>query len=206
MPGKVSVVRPGLIVGPRRSHRSVHVLAGARCARRRSARPGLSRRPHPAHRRPRPGRVPRPADRRQDDRSVQCSRTGQAADDGPDARGVQKAAQSDAAFTWADAEFLEKQGVHAWSDMPAWVPTAGDTAGFAKISNAREQSRQGLSFLPITDTAKATLEWFRTLPEARASKAPCRNLARTRDQSARGMEGPGRQAVNSCRRRRWTHP
>jgi 2'-hydroxyisoflavone reductase len=80
-----------------------------------------------------------------------------------------KAAASDASVTWADAEFLEKQGVHAWSDMPAWVPSRGESAGFAKISNTRA-IRAGLTFRGIDDTAKATLEWFRTLPESRRSK------------------------------------
>jgi 2'-hydroxyisoflavone reductase len=72
-------------------------------------------------------------------------------------------------FTWVDADFLEKQGVHAWSDMPAWVPNGGETAGFAKVSNARA-IKAGLTFRPIADTAKATLEWFRSLPEDRRTK------------------------------------
>jgi 2'-hydroxyisoflavone reductase len=76
---------------------------------------------------------------------------------------------SDATFTWADAEFLAKQGVHAWSDMPAWVPSGGETAGFARVSNARAIAA-GLAFRPIADTARATLDWFRTLPEDRRSK------------------------------------
>ncbi len=80
-----------------------------------------------------------------------------------------EAARSDATFTWANAEFLEEQGVHAWSDMPAWVPSSGETAGFARVSNARA-IKAGLAFHPITDTAKATLDWFRTLPEDRRSK------------------------------------
>ena len=78
-------------------------------------------------------------------------------------------AKSDATFTWADADFLEKQGVHAWSDMPAWVPSTGETAGFAKVSNTRAINA-GLTFLPIADTARATLDWFRSQPEARRSK------------------------------------
>jgi len=80
-----------------------------------------------------------------------------------------EASGSDATFTWADAEFLEKQGVHAWSDMPAWVPAGGETAGFAKVSNARAV-QAGLTFRPIGDTARATLDWFKTLPEARRQK------------------------------------
>jgi 2'-hydroxyisoflavone reductase len=80
-----------------------------------------------------------------------------------------EADRSDATFTWVDAKFLEMQGVHPWSDMPAWVPSAGETAGFAKVSNARAL-KAGLTFHPIVDTAKATLDWFRTLPEDRRSK------------------------------------
>ncbi|MFO0890071.1 MAG: NAD-dependent epimerase/dehydratase family protein [Isosphaeraceae bacterium] len=80
-----------------------------------------------------------------------------------------EASKSDATFTWADAGFLEKQGVQPWSDMPAWVPAQGETAGFAKVSNARAV-KAGLSFRPIADTARATLDWFQTLPEARRKK------------------------------------
>ena len=65
--------------------------------------------------------------------------------------------------------FSQKQGVHAWSDMPAWVPSSGETAGFAKVSNARAL-KAGLTFLPIADTAKATLDWFSTQPADRRAK------------------------------------
>jgi 2'-hydroxyisoflavone reductase len=78
-------------------------------------------------------------------------------------------ARSDASFAWADAAFLEEHGVQPWSDMPVWVPNGGETAGFAKVSNARAL-KAGLAFRPIDDTAKATLEWFSALPEARRSK------------------------------------
>ncbi len=80
-----------------------------------------------------------------------------------------RAAQSNATFTWADAEFLTKEGIHAWSDMPVWVPSSGETAGFAKVSNARAL-KAGLTFLPIEETAKATLDWFSTQPAARRAK------------------------------------
>jgi 2'-hydroxyisoflavone reductase len=79
------------------------------------------------------------------------------------------ASGSNATFTWATADFLEKQGVHAWSDMPAWVPSTGETAGFARVSNARAL-RAGLTFRPITDTARATLDWFKSLPDDRRGK------------------------------------
>ena len=74
-----------------------------------------------------------------------------------------------ATFTWADAAFLDAQKVEAWSDMPVWVPPTGDSAGFARTSNARAVAR-GLAFRPVADTVKATLDWFRTLPADRQAK------------------------------------
>jgi 2'-hydroxyisoflavone reductase len=75
----------------------------------------------------------------------------------------------DASLTWADAEFLAKQNVQAWSDMPVWVPPSGDTAGFAKVNFARAR-KAGLKFRPIDDTVKVTLDWFKSQPEERRAK------------------------------------
>ena len=74
-----------------------------------------------------------------------------------------------ATFTWADAAFLEEQKVAPWSDMPVWVPPVGDGAGFARTSAAKAIAA-GLTFRPIEETAEATLDWFRTLPAERQSK------------------------------------
>jgi 2'-hydroxyisoflavone reductase len=79
------------------------------------------------------------------------------------------ASGSDAKFVWGDWAFLQSEKVSPWSDMPAWVPSEGEYAGFAKISNARAV-KAGLTFRPILDTAKDTLAWFKTLPEERRSK------------------------------------
>jgi 2'-hydroxyisoflavone reductase len=169
MPGKVAVVRPGLIVGPedptdRFTYWPVRVARGGEVLA-----PGA------------------PADPIQlidvrdlgeflvrliDDRT-----TGVFNALGPDRtltmgrtlEACKQVAGSDATFTWVDADFLEKQDVHAWSDMPAWVPNGGETAGFAKVSNARA-IKAGLTFRPIVDTAKATLDWFRSLPDDRRTK------------------------------------
>ncbi|QDV39452.1 NAD-dependent epimerase/dehydratase family protein [Tautonia plasticadhaerens] len=80
-----------------------------------------------------------------------------------------EAAGSDATFTFVPARFLAEQGVSAWSDMPAWVPAEGDTAGFARVSNAKAIG-VGLGFRPIVETARATLEWFEAQPEERRSR------------------------------------
>lgn len=73
---------------------------------------------------------------------------------------------SDATFTWIDAAFLEQQKVGAWSDMPVWVPPAGEMEGFARVSIARALE-SGLAFRPVDDTVRDTLAWWKTEPEER---------------------------------------
>lgn len=80
-----------------------------------------------------------------------------------------EAAGSDATFTFVPAAFLAEHGVSPWSDMPAWVPAEGDTAGFARVSHAKAIAA-GLRFRPIVETARATLEWLESQPEDRRSK------------------------------------
>jgi len=75
-----------------------------------------------------------------------------------------------ARLTWVDADFLDKQGVEGWSEMPMWLDPKGDYAGFGTLSNARAV-KAGLSFRPIGDTAKDTLAWLETLPEDQRAKA-----------------------------------
>ncbi|MBP7147885.1 MAG: SDR family oxidoreductase [Acidobacteria bacterium] len=79
------------------------------------------------------------------------------------------ASGSNATFTWVPAEFLEQQQVAPWSDMPVWLPPTGETAGFAKVSNERAAAR-GLTFRPIGATVKDTLAWWKSLPAERRSK------------------------------------
>lgn len=82
---------------------------------------------------------------------------------------VRTATGSDAKFVHADAKFLAEHGVAMWSDLPAWVPGTGETAGFARVSHARA-SQAGLTFRPVTETAADTLAWYKDQPEARRSK------------------------------------
>jgi 2'-hydroxyisoflavone reductase len=169
MPGKVAVVRPGLIVGPedptdRFTYWPVRVARGGEVLA-----PGSPDDPiQVIDVRDLGGFLVRLIDDRTTgvfnalgpDGTLTMGRTLEA---------CKHVAASDATFTWVDAAFLEKQGVQPWSDMPAWVPNGGDSAGFAKVSNARA-IKAGLTFRPIADTARATLEWFRTLPEDRRSR------------------------------------
>jgi len=80
--------------------------------------------------------------------------------------GIRAVTTGPVSFQWIPADFLEEMGIRPWSDMPAWFPPHGRTAGFARMSNARAMGA-GLTFRPLAVTAEATLEWFLGLPEER---------------------------------------
>ncbi len=80
--------------------------------------------------------------------------------------GVRAATTSGPRLHWAPADFLEKQKVSPWSDMPVWIPTAGEDAGFSRRSNQRAMAA-GLTFRPLAQTALDTLGWFKALPAER---------------------------------------
>ncbi|TVQ59829.1 MAG: NAD-dependent epimerase/dehydratase family protein [Phycisphaerales bacterium] len=73
---------------------------------------------------------------------------------------------SDARFVWADAAFLTEQGVAPWSQMTVWIPPVGGSAGFSRRSNARAVAA-GLTFRTVDDTVRATLAWFNEQPAER---------------------------------------
>lgn len=82
---------------------------------------------------------------------------------------VGKAVKSDAKLTWIPADFLAAQNVRMWSDMPVWIPEQGETAGFHRRDVSRAQAA-GLTYRPLATTAADTLAWFRTLPAERQAK------------------------------------
>lgn len=62
-------------------------------------------------------------------------------------------------FTWADTDFLAGHGVNPWQQMPVWIP--GDRQTYTNIDRSIEA---GLVCRPLADTARDTLEWHRTRP------------------------------------------
>ena len=84
--------------------------------------------------------------------------------------GIKSVTTSDAKFTWVPAEFLAEQKVRAWSEMPVWQPAMGATLGFMQV-NCQKAYAAGLTFRPLADTAKSTLDWYKTRPAAEQEKA-----------------------------------
>jgi len=91
----------------------------------------------------------------------------------------QRAAKTKSSVTWAPADFLEAQKVSAWQDMPAWIPARGEYAGFGRTSVAKARAA-GLQQRPLRETVRATLDWWRALPEERRAK-PKAGIAAARE-------------------------
>jgi 2'-hydroxyisoflavone reductase len=71
--------------------------------------------------------------------------------------------------TYVPAEFLEAQEVAPWSDMPVWLPAKGDEAAFAGTSNKAAVAR-GLKITPLKKTVNDTLAWHLTRPTEEREK------------------------------------
>jgi 2'-hydroxyisoflavone reductase len=92
---------------------------------------------------------------------------------------IQAATQTDAAFTWVPSDFLAREQVAPWSDMPAWVPADGDMAGMMR-TDIRRALAAGLTFRPLAETVRDTLAWYDALPQERR-KQPRAGLASDRE-------------------------
>lgn len=85
-----------------------------------------------------------------------------------------------ATITWVDNQFLEDQGVDGWTDLPMWLAPEGEYAGFGTRANARAIAA-GLRFRALADTAADTLAWARALPADAPAKLRSSGLARDRE-------------------------
>jgi 2'-hydroxyisoflavone reductase len=67
------------------------------------------------------------------------------------------------------AEFLEEQKVAPWSEMPVWLPAKGDEAAFAGTSNKAALAK-GLEITPLKKTVDDTLAWHLARPAEEQEK------------------------------------
>ena len=76
---------------------------------------------------------------------------------------------SGARAVWADEQALLDAGVEPWSELPLWVGEGADPkeAGFMQISSARAIA-EGLAFRPLEEIVRDTIEWDREHPEFRS--------------------------------------
>ena len=68
---------------------------------------------------------------------------------------IRRVARAQAEFIWASEEFLEKQQVAAWSEMPLWLPEKYN--GIFEIKNDKAIA-DNLNFRPLAKTIKSVLD------------------------------------------------
>jgi 2'-hydroxyisoflavone reductase len=67
---------------------------------------------------------------------------------------------------WIDAKVLEENGTQIGADLPIWIPDDEKMGGFARVSNAKAVAT-GLVTRPTADTVRDLLKWFHEQPEPR---------------------------------------
>jgi 2'-hydroxyisoflavone reductase len=77
-------------------------------------------------------------------------------------------AEVPATLIHADEQFLNERAVRPWRDLPVWIPLS-QGAGQGRVSNRRAVAA-GLTFRPLGDTGRETLDWFRSLPAERRAR------------------------------------
>lgn len=94
--------------------------------------------------------------------------------------GIRAVTSSEVSFTWVPVELLREFDVGAWMEMPVWLYPSPETAGFTTW-DAGKAMAAGLTFRPLADTARDTLEWWEAGParqrELRTGLAPDKEAA-----------------------------
>jgi 2'-hydroxyisoflavone reductase len=169
MPGKVTVIRPGLIVGPRdKTDRFTYWPARVKKG----------------------GKVLAPGDgsdfiqfidvRDLSEWMVHCAEQTivgvyNAQSNGSDITIKQlldscvKTINPKAELVWVPTSFLESQEVAPWQEMPTWIPAQGDYAGSGMMSSKKAYDK-GLKQRNLDMIVKDCYQWFTTLPQERQAK------------------------------------
>lgn len=78
---------------------------------------------------------------------------------------------SDARFTWIDDRRLVDAKVEPWSELPLWIPEDDPAFGGMLLgSNARARAA-GLRARPLADTVRDTLAWAQS-PDGQSARSP----------------------------------
>ena len=83
--------------------------------------------------------------------------------------GMRAVVSNDISFTWVDQEFLTKNEVRPWGEMTTWMPEGGEWDGFGSFDNTKSV-KAGLTYRPLVETVKDTLDWWEGLPAERKNK------------------------------------
>ena len=104
---------------------------------------------------------------------------------------------SDVRFTWVEDDFLKEQKMI--DEFPIWTSTKGEEIGYL-TTNSQKAISHGLTFRPLPDTIKATLEWFHKQPPERQSK-PKAGIKPEREQEVLAAWNRARAGAGSTNQR-----
>jgi 2'-hydroxyisoflavone reductase len=71
---------------------------------------------------------------------------------------------SQALFTWVDEAFLLEHQVVPWTEMPLWIPETDPQAGGFFAVSVQKAVAAGLTYRPLHDTLRDTLDWAAARP------------------------------------------
>ena len=92
--------------------------------------------------------------------------------------GIKACYSNDAHFTWVPQPFLSEQKVRSWGDMPVWSYEGASTYAYCTSANARAMAA-GLTFRALADTVREGMAWYHSRPadsqeKLRAGMTPAR--------------------------------
>jgi 2'-hydroxyisoflavone reductase len=76
--------------------------------------------------------------------------------------GIRQGTSSDVSPAWVEYDFLKSNGAKE-DQFPLYAEPKGESAGFHRTKISRALAK-GLTFRPMSETARATLEWYKSLP------------------------------------------
>ena len=72
---------------------------------------------------------------------------------------IKTATASDAEFVWASEEFLNREKVAPWSEMPFYLSDSNEEIKNFLTMNVDKALEKGLRFRPLSETIRETLNW-----------------------------------------------
>lgn len=75
---------------------------------------------------------------------------------------IKKTSGSDAEFTWVDEDFLNRENVQPWSEMPFYLPESYKEGEHFLSMGIDKALQTGVEFRPLSDTIADILAWRKT--------------------------------------------
>ena len=72
---------------------------------------------------------------------------------------IKTASRSDAFFTFVSEDFLQRENVQPWGEMPLWLPEKELSFKGFLLANVDKAVRTGLTFRPLGETVEDILSW-----------------------------------------------